>query len=50
MMTKTERADLLLDAIGMIGDDIIAESSGLPGAKEDENKQIGIPQGMHIVK
>jgi len=31
MMTKTERADLLLDAIGMIGDDIIAESSGLPG-------------------
>lgn len=31
MMTKTERADLLLDAIGMIGDDIIAESSGLSG-------------------
>lgn len=28
-MTKTERVDLFLDAIGMIGDDIVAESSGI---------------------
>lgn len=28
-MTKTQKVDLLLDAIGMIGDDIIAESSGV---------------------
>ena len=29
MNTKTERADILLDAIGFIGEDIIAESSGV---------------------
>ena len=29
MMTKTEQVDVLLDAIGLIGDDIIAESSGI---------------------
>lgn len=29
MMTKTEQVDRLLDAIGFIGDDIIAESSGV---------------------
>ena len=29
MNTKTERADILLDAVGFIGDDIIAESSGI---------------------
>jgi hypothetical protein len=28
-MTRIEKADILLDAIGMIGDDIIAESSGV---------------------
>ncbi len=29
MMTNTERADLLLDAIGFIGEDIVAEASGV---------------------
>ena len=29
MMTKTEQVDRLLDAIGLIGDDIVAESSGV---------------------
>ena len=29
MNTKTERVDLLLDAVGFIGEDIIAESSGI---------------------
>ena len=28
-MTKTERVDILLDAIGLIGDDLVAESSGI---------------------
>ena len=40
-MTKTQKVDLLLDAIGMIGDDIIAESSGI-------SKVLPIPSKLKI--
>ncbi len=40
-MTKMQKADLLLDAIGMIGDDIIAESSGI-------SKILPIPSKLKI--
>ncbi len=37
-MTKTERADILLDAIGFIGEDIVAEASGMSSVLQIPSK------------